>query len=484
VSRERPAWRPPAPTDPPVAVIGAGVSGLAAAWRLHRAGIPVTVFERRRRVGGVMNTQDVGGHVFERGPNTVISPDGHLRALIDELELSDRVVHGREAAHRRLIWRRGAIHEVPSGPGGLLTTGLMSWRGRLRLLTEPFRAAPAAPCDESLATFLGRRLGPEAVAALIDPMVSGIYAGDVTALGADAFPKLVAMEREHGSLFRGAMRARKAAAAPPDRRLISFKSGLSELPARLRERLGTRVRLDHEVQVITPTPDGRWEISALDDDRQVRYAASGIVVAASAWEASRLLRRLDPALGDGLAAIPHAGIISVGLGYPRAQVERPVEAFGLLCASDSPLPQVGPVLGVLFSSSIFDGRAPKDGLTYTVMLGGARDPGAFELDDSVLVDRARAALGVLVGARGTPTAVQVSRWPRAIPQVPPGHTERVVRLRQLAAGLSGLALAGNYLDGVGVDSAIGAGFAAAAALLPAPAASTPASADPIAAAGS
>ncbi|MEZ4266937.1 MAG: protoporphyrinogen oxidase [Myxococcota bacterium] len=468
MSSAREAWRRPSPTDPPVVVVGAGVSGLAAAWRLHRAGIPVTVLERRRRVGGVMNTVDVGGHIFERGPTTVISPDGHLLALIDELELGDRAVFGREAAHRRFIWRGGALHELPSGPGGLLGTGLLSWRGRLRLLTEPFRAAPDEPKDETVAEFLGRRLGAEAVAAFIDPMVSGIYAGDVSQLGADAFPKLVAMEREHGSLVRGAIRGRKRDGPRPDRRLISFRTGLSELPARLRERLGTRIRLDHEVQGITLAGDGTWEVQALDDDRQVRYPASGVVLAVPAWRAARLMQPLDAGLAGTLADIPYAGLISVGLGYPASQVERPLDAFGLLCASDSPLPQVEPVLGVLFGSSIFEGRAPADHVTYTVMIGGAREPEALDLDDGSLVERARAALALLVGARGAPSAVQVSRWPGAIPQVLPGHSRRVVAIRQAAQRFPGLALAGNYLDGVGVDSAIGAGFAAAAALLAPP----------------
>ncbi|MCB9728606.1 MAG: protoporphyrinogen oxidase [Deltaproteobacteria bacterium] len=457
-------WRRPSATDPPVVVIGAGVSGLAAAWRLHRAGIPVTVLERRRRVGGVMNTVDVGGHVFERGPNTVISPEGHLLALIDELELSDRVIFGREAAHRRLIWRHGRMHDLPGGPGGLLGTSLLSWRGRARLLSEPFRSPLAEPRDETVAEFFGRRIGPEAVASFIDPMVSGIYAGDVDRLGADAFPKLMALEREHGSLVRGLMQSRKGGAPRPDRRLIGFRDGLSELPARLRERLGTRVRLDHDVREVRPGTDAPWEIFAMDDDRQARYPASGVVLAVPAWEAARLLAPVDAPLAGRLGAIPHAGIISVGLGYPRAQVERPIEAFGLLCASDSPLPQTGPVLGVLFGSSIFEGRAPDQDLTFTVMLGGARDPEALSLDDAALVDRARAALGVVVGARGAPTAVQVSRWPDAIPQIPPGHLRTVAALREGIAAWPGLALAGNYLDGVGVDSAIGAGFGAAALL--------------------
>lgn len=468
MSAPRPTWRPPVPPAPPVVVVGAGISGLAAAWRLHHAGVPVTLLERRRRVGGVMNTVDVGGHIFERGPNTVISPDGHLLALIDELELNERTVFGREAAHRRFIWRRGALHELPSGPSGLLSTGLLSWRGRLRLLTEPLRAALPEPKDETVAEFLGRRLGAEAVAAFIDPMVAGIYAGDVSQLGADAFPKLVAMEREHGSLLRGAIRARKAAGPRPDRRLISFQTGLSELPARLRERLGTRVRLDHEVQGISQAPGGGWEVHALDDERQVRYPASGVVLAVPAWSAARLLQSVDADLAASLAAIPHAGLISVGLGYPTSQVERPIDAFGLLCASDSPLPHTAPVLGVLFGSSIFDGRAPAGHVTYTVMIGGAREPEAMDLDDAGLVERARSALGVLVGARGAPSAVQVSRWPRAIPQILPGHSRRVVALRERVRAFPGLALAGNYLDGVGVDSAIGAGFSAAAALLEAP----------------
>lgn len=469
--------------DAPVVVIGGGMAGLAAAWRLMSHDIPVTLLERNERVGGVLGTVDIGGHVFERGPTTVLSSAESLLQLIDEVGLTDRVVLSRHESHRRLIWRHGRLHEAPGGPGGLLTTSLMSMKGRLRLIAEPFIASGHSDEDESLRDFLTRRIGAEAVDALVDPFVSGVYAGDIDDLGADAFPQLVEFERSAGSIVKGAIARRKAAKAaaaadgrtrPPRRRgpapLLTFPKGLGELPEAIRRRLGTRVRLDHDVFALEEleerAADGaRWKVHAVADERQVHYDASAVVLAVPGHAAYSLLDRVDPQLGAPLSGLSHPHVAAIGLGFKRADVSHPLDAFGFLCGSDSPVPGDELVLGALFVSSVFPNRAPDGNVAISVMLGGSRDPEAAELADAELVERAQRTCASLLGARGTPEAVCVTRWPKAIPQYPAGHLRRIRGLRERLARHPGLHVAGNWLSGVGLEPTVATGLAAAAEIL-------------------
>ncbi|MGM0574391.1 MAG: protoporphyrinogen oxidase [Myxococcota bacterium] len=458
------------PEGPPVVVVGGGVAGLATAWTLQRAGAPVMLLERTDEVGGVMGTRVVGGHRFETGPTTVMASAEEIGRLIDEVGLREHVVKSRPEAERRLIWRHGRLHELPSNPAALATSGLMTWKGKLRLLAEPFVSAPKEPRDETLAQMLRRRLGAEAVEGFVDPFVGGVFAGRVDELGVDAFPKLRDLEREHGGFVRGmfAKRKERKNGGPRKKGLLTFPEGLRELPDAIREALGTRVRLGHDVTRLERVEgDGAvaWRVHAQADGRGVTYDAAAVVLATPAWAAATLLEPLDEEAAGLLEPIPHPHVASIGLGYPEDAVEGDLNAFGLLTASDSPIPEDEPILGVLFNSSIFPGRAPEGHVTLTVMIGGARDPDAREASDGALVDRARKALAALVGARGEPTAVAVNRWPRAIPQYEPGHARRIERVLERIAGLGPLLLAGNYLEGVGVDPSVGTGFAAAETLL-------------------
>ncbi len=466
----------------PVVVVGGGMAGLAAAWRLDRAGLPVTLLEKGEDVGGVVGTVVVGGHCFERGPTTVLASSEYITTLVSEVGLDDAVITSNEAGHRRFVWRHGELHELPGGPGALFGTRLLSWRGKLRLFAEPFIRAPSGdgPPEETVSSFLGRRLGKEAVSALIDPFVTGVFAGSPDSLGADAFPRLVAWEQEHGSLVRGAIamrKAKRAAAAqsgeaadrssPGRTPLLTFPEGLATLPRTIRKALGTRVRLGHDVFALEPRPGGSgWQVHAVADDRQVNYDASAVILAVPAYAAGTLVERVDRDVSATLASIPHPHVATIGLGYARSAVNHPLDGFGLLCAGDSPLPEdCPPILGALFVSSIFEGRAPDGHVSVNVMIGGSRDPEAADRSDGELVARARKALGLLLGARGEPTAVSVTRWRKAIPQYPPGHSAHMADVAEKLRAHPGLHLAGNYLGGVGLDPTIGSGMAAASAVV-------------------
>ncbi|MEO1087408.1 MAG: protoporphyrinogen oxidase [Acidobacteriota bacterium] len=322
---------------------------------------------------------------------------------------------------------------------------------------------------ETLLEFGRRRLGRGAVAGFLDPFITGVYAGRLDRLGVDAVPRLAVFEREHGSLFKALIAARKARReADPDRRgpppLVSFPDGLGALPRRLVEALEGGVLTGHRATELRREPDGFRVVCGGSGAERV-VTADAVVLAVPADVARRLLGdELGAESRDFLEGIDHPFVATVGLGYRKEQIAHDLDAFGVLIAGDSRLPAAADVLGVLFPSSIFDGRAPAGGATLTVMIGGARDPGAADLDDAGLVARASSAVTQLLGAQGPPSVSHVARWPRAIPQYAPGHAARIESLRREVAAHGGLALAGNYLDGIGVEGAVASGDAAARAL--------------------
>jgi oxygen-dependent protoporphyrinogen oxidase len=457
----------------PVVVIGAGMAGLTVAWWLHQANVPVTVLERADRAGGVVGTSELGGHVFERGPSTVIASAPALNELIDAVGLREQVEYSHAEAHRRLIWQNGALHDAPSGPLSLLRSSLMGLGGKLRLLREPWVRAQTADVDETLEAFLVRRIGAGATAAFADPFVTGVYAGRLAHLGADAFPRLVGFERNYGSLLRGMVASRKLAkrggsAAAGRKGLLSFKGGLEVLPTTIRQQLGTRLRFGHEVFGLEPAGlkgEAGWVVHTVVGGRHVDYDASAVVVATPSYVAHSLLERLDEGLSEPIADIPHPHVASVGLGYRRAAVGHPLDAFGLLCSSEESQISATGVLGVIFASSVFSGRAPENAVTLSVIMGGSRNPECAGLADSQLVEQARAGLAMLLGVRGLPDAVEVTRWPRAIPQYQPGHGRRIDRLNEELRSWKGLHLAGNYLNGVGLEQTVASASAVARTLL-------------------
>lgn len=399
-----------------------------------------------------------------------------LRQLVVSAGLSERAQPNSQQAKRRYIWRHGRLRALPAHPLGLLTSDLLSWRGRLRLLREPFvRASKSGDADETLAEFFSRRLGPEVVPALADPFVTGVFAAHPSELAVDAFPKLLQMERAHGSLLRGALAARTVARHRKPgsedtlgaRALLSFPDGLGELPAALARQLGERIETGTELTAIAPAGTG-WELTVDASGSLSKRAASALILAVPADRAAVLLESIDGEAARVLASIPHTPLCVVSLGYSRSDVPHALDGFGLLCASDSPLTrptgeQLDGVLGILFSSSIFPNRAPDGQLSLNVMIGGTRDPAAVELEDAQLLERAHSACVALLGVAGEPRAVNIRRWPRAIPRYLPGHARRIAVVRESLAK-RGIHLAGNYLAGVGLEAAATSGTDAAGAL--------------------
>ncbi len=392
-------------------VVGAGISGLATAFRLARSGWRVAVVEAAGRVGGAMENWTDGPWRFE--------------------------------LKRRYLYKDGRLVPLPSGPGSFLTTPLFSPAAKLRLLKEPWIRRPPEGTEESIGDFVRRRLGQSFLDYVVGPFVSGVYAGDPERLSVRwAVPKIWRLEQEHGSLIRGAFARRKGPA--PGGAMISFRDGLETLPRKLAAEIGD-VRTGVAAQRIVRTAGGyRAETSAGPID------AKQIVLAVPAEVAARLLDEATAGASRLFEQIPYAAVALLALGWRRADVGHPLAGFGFLAPRKEGLR----TLGCLFPSELFPGRAPEDHVALAAFTGGRTDPEIVTWDEeriaATLIDELRGPLSL----RGEPAWHFVRRWPRAIPQYEVGHGRFVDRAREIEQALPGLHIGGNFLGGVSVPNCI------------------------------
>jgi oxygen-dependent protoporphyrinogen oxidase len=424
------------------AVVGGGLSGLVRARALAARGEQVLLFEESRDPGGVVRTEKRDGFLLELGPNSV-RPTPELWGLVCELGLESEALLA-DPRMPRFIDFGGRLHPVPMSPGGLVGTKLLSGRGKLRLLAEPFvrRGDPAA---ETVEEFFTRRLGPEVAERLVAPFVSGIWGGRADRLSvAQAFPSLARWEVGSGSIVRGgisAMRSRPKNAPRGKRGLLSFREGLATLPRRLADELGPRAHLGRRVDSLARSGDG-WNLSVAGQE----IRADRVCVAAPAREAARIVDAIAPEAAEALRAIPHAPLVVLHAAAPAPLL---LEGFGHLVVP-------GPgrrILGAIWSSSLFPGRAPEGRALYTVFLGGAGDPAAAELADGALVDIASKDFAA-VGLPPSLEPVRVTRHSGAIPQYDLGHGARMDTLADTERRSPGLSFIGSYRGGISVGDVV------------------------------
>lgn len=442
-----------------VAVIGAGISGLSCALALRDAGAEVAVLEASGHVGGVISTRFHDRWLVESGP-TSLNATEELEALIDRVGLADERVDPLPSAKRRFIVRDGRLVALPSGPGGLVGSPALSIGAKLALLREPLVRARRDDADESLAALVRRRMSGEILDYLVDPLIGGIYAGDPERLSVrHAMPMLYAAERKHGSLLVGAVKEMQAKRGAVRRKgVTSFRRGLGSLPAAIAHALGDSIRLGTRVTTVERM-SSRWSLRAADGHE---VKADAVVCATPAYAISGL--GLPTQVGGALAPIsriPHPPIATLALGFRREDVEHPLDGFGVL----TPSRESCDVLGVLFSSSVFAGRAPNGHVLLTCFLGGTRQPALAQATLEDVLPLALQDLRQLLGVRGDPVFQMHQRWPQAIPQYELGHEQVLSAAANIEAALPGLFLVGQWREGVALGDCIAQGGAAAARVL-------------------
>jgi oxygen-dependent protoporphyrinogen oxidase len=461
-----------------VVVVGGGIAGLSTALHLQDesaevpGGLEVLVLESSRWAGGNIQTERLEGYTIEKGPNGFLDNAPRTWALVERLGLQDQVQRADPSAAKRFLFRGGKLHLLPSGPLGLLTSPVLSLPGRLRVFGEPFARGRPADRDETIYEFGSRRIGQEATRVLIDAMVSGVFAGNIHELSlAGAFPRMAQMEEEHGSLVKAMlarMRQRRVARKEADARrargeavdeltrpggpagpggtLTSFRSGLDTLPRAIAGELGEAVRFGAEVGRIVPG-DQRWTVHTHQADQ---VSADAVVVAVPAPRAVPLLAGLDPDLADPVEGILTAGLVVVALALDAAEMGGAPEGFGFLVPRGE-----GPrILGCLWDSSIFPGRAPERKVLLRAMVGGAHDPGAVGAEEEGLVSRVREDLRQTMELTAEPLFTRIYRWPLGIGQYTVGHADRLDRLHAAQERHPGLWVAGSSFYGISMNACI------------------------------
>jgi oxygen-dependent protoporphyrinogen oxidase len=463
-----------------VVVIGAGISGLACAYRLKRLGIPCLVLEAQDRPGGMIATIRRGGFLFETGPQFPRFPRP-VWDLVRELNLENEFLAGDSKA-KRYILRKGRLHRAPFSLQGLIGTGLLGLGSKLRILTEVFRSSYPPPQEESLAEFVKRKFGAEVLDYLVDPLISTIFFGDPYKMGMEsAFPSLVEWERNQGSLVRGAIGARDSKrrvarensgpqSAGTGREgdtlrvtdslpsLGSFRSGMAALPEKLAAELHQEIRYKAEStslelkQIENDALKSSWQIILSSGEK---IYAEHLILAAPAHVAAQLLNETLPHLAAQLKAIEYAPACAVASAYNRSQIAHPLDGFGYMI----PRREGFEAICTFWNSSLFPGRAPEGKVLMTSFARGAKSSTApFDEYYAKTVEAENAAA---LGIKGPPLDRVIWNDSCALPQFNVGHAQIVHEIRNLLCKIPGLSLVGNFLTGRSIGDCVEAAFAAA-----------------------
>jgi protoporphyrinogen/coproporphyrinogen III oxidase len=458
-----------------VAIIGGGISGLAAALTLERsradgAHVDYVLYESHPRLGGVVVTEHVEGCVFEGGPDSFLSEKPWARDLCRELGLEDQLISSNDAERKTYILKQGRLIKIPDGLLFLVPTKvspvvwspLFSLPTKLRMAQEWFHPPRKSSQDESVAAMVERHYGREMVEVLADPLLAGVYGGEANQLGVQAvLPRLVEMEAKYGSLGRAMLAARKTAAAAPQgpRKPLftSLKRGMQQMVDAVISRLRpTSLCLRTQVETVE-RQDGRWMIST--QSRSEPF--DGVILATPAHAAAGLVGKISPPLAAQLLAIPYTSSITINLAYDGEVRASLPPGFGFLVPSS----EGRRILAATFVHNKFPYRAPEDRALVRCFLSGARNEGIFEHSDEDILSIAGKELEQILRLRANPLFARVYRWKSAMAQYGVSHLERLQRIDSLLGELPALALAGNGYRGIGVPDCIRTGQEAAGRLL-------------------
>ena len=440
--------------------MGAGIAGLGAALELQQHVRDVLVLDPSDRPGGVMRTDHVSGYVIERGPNTYQVKAPMLASLRRD-GFESALLRASPASRLRCIYHDGRLVPVPMSPVSLMRTSLLSARGKGRLLAEPFvRRGDAG--GESVAEFAGRRLGSEVVRNLVGPFLTGVYAGDEEQLGAEAvFGSLVGFERRAGSITAGAVAGLFGRRGPKGLRGIhSAQEGLGPFARSLSELLAEPPALGARVSCVHRDAS-EWFVEVSGAGSESRLRTRRLVVATPSREAAEILRATSSEAAAELEAIEYAPIVGVAVGVQPDEVRGSIAGFGFLVPRSARIQ----LLGCLFMSQLFPGRAPSGHELLQCLIGGLRWPDAIDLPDDVVARQVLADLDRTLGLKGDPQVLVLTRQPRAVAQPDRDHVRRVEKIRAQVECHPGVALAGSYVAGVSVPDSFASGVAAARRIL-------------------
>jgi len=469
-----------------VVIVGAGITGLSAAFRLwelcnqKKKKVAVTLFDARDRLGGVIHTVKREGFLIDSGPDNFVTAKPWAMALARRLGIESEIINTNEAHRSAMVVRNGKLMPIPEGfllmaPTKLMpmvATPLFSIPGKLRMAMEFFLPTRRTDEDESLASFVIRRFGQEALDRVVQPLISGIYTARPEKLSLRAtMPRFLDLESQYGSVIKGMQsqgkkrRQRDNTTGSGARygMFVTFKNGLETLIHALESHLGdVDFRLKTPVNGLEKSTnhDGfpAWEIKSQPEPA---LKVHGVIIAGPSTHAAKLLKTVDPTLSEQLSAVPYASSAVAHLAYKREQISHPLDAFGCVV----PMTEKRNIIAASFSSVKYQGRAPSGFVLIRAFMGGALQPEIIQRDDNSLIDTACDDLNDLLGISTKPQFAVISRWPDSMAQYEVGHLERVATMRKRIATHQGLQVAGNGFEGVGIPDCVRAGEQAAEAIM-------------------
>jgi oxygen-dependent protoporphyrinogen oxidase len=434
----------------PALVVGGGISGLVCAYALRKAGIDAQLVEASPRPGGVINSITREGFLLELGPQS-FSGTAQLHQLCEELGISDQIVQAPPRAPRYVLID-GELRPVPLSLPAFFMSSLINGSTKWALVRDILGKSIPPDGDESVAAFVRRKFSAQLLDRLVGPFVSGIYAGDPERLSVrSAFPQLYEAEKAEGSIIRGMFRFAKAKKGPRERpTLLTFREGNETLVRALSNNLGTALRTHMTLIGISVRNDGSYDVTVEDGGQAESVSAKSLIFATPTNVTGKLLGQLESQFESLLAPIEYAAVGVVSLAYRKSNVGHSLEGFGFLVPRSAGLR----VLGTVWNSSLFPGRAPEGHALLTSFVGGTTDPAVTSLKPEELTSLVHREISTLLTIRSEPVFSNVTIWPRALPQYNLGHADRLARIEHLRSQFPGIWLAGNYLRGPAIGTCL------------------------------
>ncbi len=442
-----------------VAIIGGGISGLSALHYIKqkKPNLNIRLYESASKPGGTIGTDYIDGYSFDHGPNGFLDREPLTLELCDQLGLTDLLERANEKAEKRFILRKGKLREVPISPPKFLSSDILSLKGKLRVLMEPFSPGLGDISDESLYDFAKRHMGKEAADYLIQPMVSGIFGGLAERLSLKScFPIMAEMEKEYGSLFKAMIKKAKKAKAEgkkkvggpggPSGRLTSVRGGLYGIIERFMELYSDFVQLDTPVKSIIKEESNYL----INFENSQNIQTKHIIIATPSYVAAQITKQLSESLSASFSKIEYAPIAVVCQGYQKSNVEHPLDGFGFLV----PQKENKRILGSIWTSSIFAERAPAGCAQFRTMIGGDGDHESLQLSDEDLISKVESDLDSIIGIEAAPEITSIYKWKNGIPQYKIGHTEVMSGIETELGKFENIFITGNAYYGIGLNDCV------------------------------
>ncbi len=461
-----------------VVVIGGGITGLSAAYILQKAResgekIDYLLVEKDSRLGGKILTEKIDGYIVEGGPDCFLSEKPWVAQMARELGIEHRLMGSNEASKRTYVYADRRLNKLPDGLMGLVPTKLIpfafspliSWPGKIRMAFDLFIPPNRTGEDETLGSFVTRRLGKEALDKIAEPLIGGIHAGDPDQMSLKAsFPRFIQMEQKYGSLIRAMLAARKNTPKPKPAEpgkaqktfFMTFIGGMGELTDTITEKLDKSKVLTGKT--VTKVEKGPGEKYTVYIDGLEPIEADAVILTAPAHEAAEIVREFDKVMADNLAGIPQATSATVNLAFRRSDIHKPLDAFGFIV----PISEKRKIKATTYSSSKWYYRTPGDDyVLIRAFVGGAKNQELVFQDDESMLKMVLNELRDIVGLTAQPVMYKIYRWVKGMPQYTVGHLERVANIEARTAANPGFYVVGGSYRGVGIGDCINVGSQAA-----------------------